>query len=203
MKKLLVVIVFLCITAFTWATPLTADLNHDGIVDLNDFTILADQWLQTSYELQDYWNTDGVTYTLVGSNLNGGIVWQTFIADSNYTLHDVNLLLSKNGVPNTVAVSIRATDGTFPVGDDLCFGTTNGNTLPDVASPEWRKIVLDPPIQLIGGTRYAILLRSNDYTLWSATIYQEYLDGISGNFIGAVWTPWIPVMTCLFETYGY
>ncbi|MBA7570878.1 hypothetical protein ES708_12634 [subsurface metagenome] len=70
-------------------------------------------------------------------------------------------MLYRVGSPGTVTVSIRATDGEGkPTGDDLCSGTTNGNTLPTYENPGWREITLGDGYNLDADTMYAIVVRA-------------------------------------------
>jgi hypothetical protein len=194
-----------------WAVPLQSDLNSDGIVDFLDFSIMAGEWLQTPDNnepndsngiLQDYLDTGDSTYQMVGEETSGGILWQGFTANQDYTLRSISLFLLRYDNPGTVTVSIRLTDaGGFPLGNDLCSGTTNGSTL-WIDTPEWRSITLNPSIQLASGEQYVILLQSGDYVEWRMTSYDAYAGGISGNFYFSTWNPWLPLMDFLFETYG-
>ena len=72
-----------------------------------------------------------------------------------------------------------------PTGDDLCVGTTDGNTLPVQPEYEEREITLGDGYALESGTQYAIVLRNLDADINSAiTITGEifpdadYADGL-------------------------
>lgn len=52
-----------------------------------------------------------------------------------------------------------------PIGEDLCVGTTNGNTLPEYGDdPSWeeREITFVTPVELTSGVEYAIVVRAVD-----------------------------------------
>lgn len=152
----------------------------------------------------DYYNTDdnnGITL--------GGATWrgQTFTASDTYSISSVKLLLYKSGTPGTVTVSIRAVDGTGkPTGDDLCSGTTDGDTLPgNVAPYEWREITFSAAYSLISGTQYAIVVRSSGSSLgWrrdtTAPSYAGGQSALSSNS-GGTWTL-TSTIDYMFETYG-
>lgn len=96
---------------------------------------------------------------------------QPFIASADYTLSSIELMLWKpaENSPGIITISIRAIDGSgHPTGDDLCVGTTDGNTLP-TGPTEWREIEFTAPIILESGTKYAIVARSTEsWARWSA-----------------------------------
>jgi len=105
---------------------------------------------------------------------------QTFTASSNYTLSSVELCLYRapTQLPGIVTASIYAVDGSgHPTGDVLCSGTIDGDTLPtSYAARVWEEFVLDTPIILASGTKYAIALKTteggdaNDAVTWSGTL---------------------------------
>ena len=81
--------------------------------------------------MYEYYNT--------GDDASGrayGNEWraQTFTPSVSFNITSVKLKLFREGNPGTVTVSIRATSGGVPTGSDLCWGTTNGSTLPLLAS---------------------------------------------------------------------
>ena len=113
---------------------------------------------------------------------------QTFTAMSNHSVTSVKIRLARNmdSIPGTVTVSIRETDGSgHPAGPDLAIGTTDGNTLPTGPTElpgEWREITFGTPCNLIGGTKYAIVVRALDATyasplLWHHKAPPAYTDG--------------------------
>jgi len=58
-----------------------------------------------------------------------------------------------------------------PTGEDLCSGTTNGNTLPESQPPpplpEEREITLGAGVELTEGVKYAIVIRAPDASVWT------------------------------------
>ncbi|GAJ24822.1 unnamed protein product, partial [marine sediment metagenome] len=85
---------------------------------------------------------------------------QTFTSPVAHRITSVKLKGFRRGLPGTVTVSIRATDGDgHPTGDDLCVGTTNGNTLTTSIYGEWREIFLGAGCDLAADTKYAIVPR--------------------------------------------
>jgi hypothetical protein len=105
--------------------------------------------------------------TIMTSLVVGINTWyaQTFTISSSYTITSLSLMMNRvNGSqPGTITVSIRATDiYGRPTGEDLCYGTTNGNTLPEIdflSQSEWREIQILVPIILQSGLKYAVCVR--------------------------------------------
>ena len=98
---------------------------------------------------------------------------QTFTAESDHSVTSVKLLLWRSGLPGTVTVSIRATDGISgqPTGSDLTSGTINGDNLTISGLGEWKEIALTS-YDLTKGTKYAIVVRApsgniNNHLRWA------------------------------------
>ena len=90
---------------------------------------------------------------------------QTFTAESDHSVTSVKLLLWHSGSIGTVTVSIRATDGSGqPTGSDLTSGTIHGDNITTSGLGEWEDIALTS-YNLIGGTKYAIVVRAPDAQL--------------------------------------
>lgn len=73
-----------------------------------------------------------------------------------------------------------------PTGADLCSGTTNGDTLPDVwppTEPEEREITFGSSIELTSGVKYAIAVKApdaadaDDSALWMMKSSGAYANG--------------------------
>ena len=145
-----------------------------------------------------------------------GWLAQTFTASEDYTLCSVSLMMWRSGndlyYPGTITVSIRATDvDGHPTGNDLCVGTTDGDTLPDgltlLSQAEWREIEFDNPILLTSGTKYAIIIRTTesadyDSVNWNAN-NNQYADGNNeeSDDCGKTWTTSVSNLDFLFKTY--
>jgi len=68
-----------------------------------------------------------------------------------------------------------------PTGDDLCVGTTNGNTLPESpAASEEREITFGSPIELTSGVTYAIVVRAAGGS-FGASLRWENKSGVYGD----------------------
>lgn len=100
-----------------------------------------------------------------GDDGGGGfhdVTWygQTFTPAIAHKITSVKLKLYRGGLPGIITVSIRTTDeNDHPTGEDLCSGTTDGDTLP--GSPgEWREITLGDGCNLDADTKYAIVIRA-------------------------------------------
>lgn len=124
---------------------------------------------------------------------------QSFTPVIAHTVESVELLIYRNGSPGTVTVSIKATDGNgHPTGDDLCSGTTDGDTLTTSTDGEWREITLGSGYALTADTKYAIVVRalsaiSSNFVRWRYDITDPTYSG--GNYListnsGTSWTTW-------------
>lgn len=72
-----------------------------------------------------------------------------------------------------------------PTGDDLCSGTTNGDTLP-TDSFEERTITLSSSASLLNGKKYAIVVRApSSAAVSSCRWYTKYSNKYSGGVSGA------------------
>lgn len=97
---------------------------------------------------------------------------QTFASPVAHTVTSVILRMYRVGSPGTITVSVKATSGSHPTGDDLVDGTTEGDTLPEAYSGEWREIALTGAGgALLADTTYAIVVRAldgdaNNYVRW-------------------------------------
>lgn len=132
-------------------------------------------------ERYEYYNT--------GDNSSGYFFWtywkaQTFTPSVTHKVGFVRLKLYRSGSPGTITVSIKATDEYgHPIGDDLCSGTINGNTLTTAIAGEWYEINLGGGYVLSTATKYAIVVRaqsttSNNMGYWRHdTSYPTYSDG--------------------------
>jgi len=141
-----------------------------------------------------------------------GASWaaQTFVPSKKHTILSVKLKLYRVNSPNTVTVGIRFTDGDGkPTGDDLCSGTTDGNTLTTDSAGEWREITLDTGYNLNVNIKYGIVVRvpnatSGNYLRWredcTGTGYINGYGLLSGNS-GSTWTAYTDI-DCMFEEWG-
>jgi hypothetical protein len=139
-------------------------------------------------------------------------VWygQTFIANGNYILTSLDIKVSRIGTPGTVIVSIRTVDiDGKPTGDDLCFGTFNGNLLTENIIGEWININFGTGINLINGVKYAIVVRAPEalpmyesYLFWRALNVGDYSGGteVNSNNSGDNW--YITASDNVFKLYG-
>jgi len=128
-------------------------------------------WGTPTPQLYEYYNTgDDSSYPVYG------VYWraQTFtVGATGHTVSSVKLKLWRFGNPETVMVSIRATDGSgHPTGSDLTSGTINGNMLADAFPGQWYEIAL-VEYSLSANTKYAIVVRAlsgntNNYANWNA-----------------------------------
>lgn len=125
---------------------------------------------------------------------------QTFTPQITHDITSVILALGRptGDLPGEVIVSIRETTAEKPSGDDLCVGTTNGNTVNELVGletpPTEREITFDTNPTLEAGLKYAIVVRAldGDYTnilYWLAATSSVYDDGDQCHSSGGVnWT---------------
>jgi hypothetical protein len=156
--------------------------------------------------LREYWNTgDNGQYDFYG------VYWraQTFTTGAAaHTITSVKLLLFRSGSPGTVAVSIRAVDGSgHPTGSDLTSGTTDGNTLPTASPYELREITLTE-YQPATSTKYAIVVRvpsgnASNKLRWRTDGNNEYSGGgfEQSSDSGSSWAA-VQSIDGLFEVWG-
>lgn len=133
-------------------------------------------------------------------------VWeaQTFTPGTAHKITSVKLLLYRAGSPGTITVGIRATNTGLPTGNDLCVGTTNGNTLPTGAPYEWREITLGAGFELSADTLYAIVIRTETTDVaWRRATDNPYAGGtqITSLDSGDTWSS-KPTMDFMFEDWG-
>lgn len=135
---------------------------------------------------------------------------QTFTPSVAHTITRVKLLLYGQGMPGTITVGIRATDGSgLPTGSDLCSGTTDGNTLPTGSPYEWREVTFTSGYDLSAGTQYAIVVRapSGDFSnrgIWRCDASSPTYSG--GNLLqssnsGSNWNSYSN-LDFMFEEWG-
>lgn len=156
-------------------------------------------------------------YYITGDNGDSDVYtgqWraQTFTPATTHTVTSVKLKLSKTGSPGTITIRILATTGGVdgvPTGGALCSGTTNGNTLPDTPTTEWREISFGAGTPLTAGVTYAITASCTtsypaNYFLWRtetpAGSYASGKDFYSLN-AGVLWNA--TGRDDMFEEWGY
>ena len=125
--------------------------------------------LQDTPAVQDYYDVGGDS-----DNTFYGLIWeaQTFVANKDNTITDIELLLSKVGSPGTLTVGIQQTDGPgrpFPDAADYTTGTYDADNLNDT-DYSYVKIKLSD-YDLTEGVKYAIVVRvpagdASNYVKW-------------------------------------
>ena len=104
-------------------------------------------------------------YYITGDHTLGsvyGAAWkgQTFTPQVAHKVTTLKLKLYRLGSPGTATYTIRATDGTHPIGGDLCSGTIDGNGLTLDSGGLWYEITLGAGTDLNASTKYAIVGRA-------------------------------------------
>jgi len=137
------------------------------------------------------------------------LVWgaQSFTPSAPYQVIGVALKLYRSNSPGEVTVSIKATDGNGqPTGQDLCSGTTDGDTLTTDTAGEWREIYFGDGCSVSSSVKYAIVVRATDAPVgnlvyWrvdeSSPTYEGGCYEKSGSG-GAVWVSY-PGTDTMFE----
>lgn len=124
------------------------------------------------------------------SNSFYGTAWkaQTFTigntgTDEIHTITSVKLKLYRGGSPETITVSIKATDGVGkPTGSDLCSGTLNGSDFTDSYLSDWYEFDLGAGASLSASTKYAIVVRAVDGSLFNKLYWMD--DCTSSSYSG-------------------
>lgn len=135
---------------------------------------------------------------------------QTFTPSIAHQITSVKLKLARVGLPGTLTMGIRATDGEGkPTGADLCSGTTDADTLTTAGAGEWREITFSPGYGLTASTKYAIVIRalagdSSNYVSWRGdNTSPTYANGSQAASVdaGSVWTLFTTT-DMMFEDWG-
>ena len=148
------------------------------------------------------WAWDGIVRSVYGNTF-----WyaQTFTPQVTHAITSVILALGRpsGDSPGIVTVSIRATEAGGPnigkpTGDDLCSGTTDGDTVNELTGleddPTEREITFGTNPTLVAGTKYAIVVRAldggtSDKLYWLAATSSVYADGDQCHSSGGIaWT---------------
>ena len=161
--------------------------------------------LVTPETLYEYYNTGDAYQTDIRGTFWRG---QTFTPSIGHKIGSVKLKLYREGYPGTMTVSIRATNGSIPVGSDLCSGMTNANTLPTWPTIEWREILFSSGYSLSAGIKYAIVARVPDGNISNRVYWREVLSSptyTGGNYVnslngGSSWSG-LTSIDLMFEEY--
>jgi len=142
------------------------------------------------------------------------LLWQsqTFTPVIRHNITSVKLkLLRLTGAatPGTLTVSIRKTTAGKPTGDDLCVGTTDGDTITDTSPGEWREITFTTSPTLIENRVYAIIIKSSADDTGNAIAWRadnsspSYAGGsrVHTQDLGVTWTIFTTT-DLMFEEYG-
>ena len=160
--------------------------------------------------LFEYYNTnDDDYYEVWGAN------WRAmqFTPVTAHKITSVKLKFNRVGSPGTLCVDIKAVDGSgFPTGAALCSGTTNGNTLTDQITGEWREITLGSGFPLISDKMYAIICYiqggggdASNCVRWHLDITSPTYprgNGLVSTDSGSSWSEWSPARDYMFEDWG-
>ena len=119
--------------------------------------------------------------------LVGGLVeWQTFTAGRSGALDRVDLLLNREGSPDTLTVEVHATTAGQPAGEVLGSGTLTDSALDlDPSTFEWASVALGQPATVEAGTQYAIVIYAPvlpppSAFVWATDTENPYPGGSAG-----------------------
>ena len=140
-----------------------------------------------------------------------GDFWQcqSFTPVVAHTITSVKLTLYRLGLPGTLDVAVKATDGSgLPTGVDLASGSTDGDTLPEIYSAEKREVSLGAGVALLAGTKYEIVVHAasgdqSNYVRWrhkSPSCYPRGAHGFSSDG-GVTWEEDL-TRDMMFEEWG-
>lgn len=120
-------------------------------------------------KLYEYWNISDPALANLYSYFWQG---QTLTPREAHTAKLLKLMMYRYGLPGTMGVSIRATNGSrVPVGNDLIYVEFDGNTLPTVYTSAKAEVSLGDGIALEDDVLYAIIARAiggnnDNYVRW-------------------------------------
>jgi len=157
--------------------------------------------------LYEYYNTDDDMRVAIADDY-----WcaQTFTPTVAHQIISVKLELYRYGLPGTVTVGVRATDGSgHPTGSDLCSGTRDGNLLNIDPDWTWYEITLGSGTWLTADTKYAIVVRATGGDTENSVRWRDDCTSptyTGGNHeesedSGVNWTSWTTT-DLMFEEYG-
>ncbi len=133
---------------------------------------------------------------------------QTFLTGGAYTVAGVKLYAYRESTPGDLTVSIRATDGGEPTGDDLTSGVLNVNDIFEYPDFEEITITFSSPLLLSANTLYALVIKTLDVTgteflsVGVKITTELYADGQSGysSNSGTSWDEMLTTQDICFET---
>jgi len=83
---------------------------------------------------------------------------QTWTADSQYVLENVQVLVYKAGTPGTCILSLRATSASQPTGSDITSASIDTTSITTSATGEWITVDVTDH-EVMSGTMYAWVMR--------------------------------------------
>ena len=166
MKRINVLLI-ICLLLFSmfllpnFTDNISAITQHEASDGIVEGTIVADS-ADTLYERYNE-NDDDESYGVYRENwLSQSFTVGNTGDNEDHDIGSIKLKMYRTYSPGILTASIRAVDGNhLPTGSDLSTGTTNGNTLTDNPSGEWREINMSS-YELSAGTEYAIVTRCPD-----------------------------------------
>lgn len=138
-----------------------------------------------------------------------GVRWlgESFtVGGSAHNVSVIKLKLYIIGSPGDINVSIRATSGYLPTGNDLTSGIIDGNSLTTDTAGLWYEIAV-PMYQLTASTKYAIIARAiagsvGNRVYWRYATSGTYSgDSLASTNSGSTWD-YDPYVDFMFEIWN-
>ena len=198
--------VYIDIMCTPMGTPTARDAAWGFVAYYNPAIPAPTDWNQC--RLYDYYITSGDAggSQIYGANIGG----QTYIPQSSYTVCFAKISLQRTGNPGTLRLSIYLSDGSgFPTGDELTYGTFNGDLL-GTAAYAWTTFTMAEEVSLEKGVKYVLVLSAiagsgGNYVQWywdTAGVY-IYGNAILSTDGGSSWSAFVVAGNdYLFEVWG-
>jgi hypothetical protein len=149
--------------------------------------------VKASDTLFEYYNTGENWYALVGSVVDGQkyVKGQTFTPSTTHyqTSVKIKVYRSPSDNPGDVTLFLFNTSGGIPIAPYKTYKIINGNSIPTTTGGVWVEFVWNTPQLLTAGTKYCIVLTTQNPELnWSGTT-SEIPGGnptyYSGNYVNS------------------
>lgn len=160
---------------------------------------------------KDYVNTgDTTSYYIRGTGLFSKR-GQSFFVEAAYTPRRVRLKMLRAGNPGTFTVQIYQAEpgyGNPPIGDALCAGSYDGNSLTTDAAGEWIDVIFDSYTALPETNCVVIITAGagtddSNFIRWRIDTSTSYVEGCSTWYTGTPPLNWDYSLTCdhMFEVW--
>lgn len=111
---------------------------------------------------ENYYTASGLANVVTGSTWYA----QGFTPTTTHNINRISLYMNRSTLPTSVTVSIRATSGEAPTGEDIVSANFNVNDIG--TSLGWVSVDITPT-ELTASIKYALVLRANGTVWWGYT----------------------------------